>query len=96
MNHSTEEDSCCRGRGKKCCRESGADAVDGVPARPPSGLPSVALVGNANTGKTTLFNSLTGLRQHVGNYPGVTVSKDSGPLKLFHGEKIELTDLPGI
>lgn len=96
MNHSTEEDSCCRGRGKKCCRESGADAVDGVPARPPSGLPSVALVGNANTGKTTLFNSLTGLRQHVGNYPGVTVSKYSGPLKLFHGEKIELTDLPGI
>lgn len=62
----------------------------------PSGLPNVALVGNANTGKTTLFNSLTGLRQHVGNYPGVTVTKYSGPLKLFHGEKIELTDLPGI
>ena len=54
------------------------------------------MIGNANTGKTTLFNSLTGLRQHVGNYPGVTVSKYSGPLKLVNGEKVELVDLPGI
>lgn len=59
-------------------------------------LLNVALVGNPNTGKTTLFNSLTGLRQHVGNYPGVTVSKFSGPLTLPYGEKVELTDLPGI
>ncbi|MCR5183810.1 MAG: ferrous iron transport protein B [Opitutales bacterium] len=57
---------------------------------------NVALVGNANTGKTTLFNSLTGLRQRVGNYPGVTVSKFSGPMTLPFGEQVELVDLPGI
>lgn len=91
MENSSKESSCCCGH----CRE-GDSVPDVLPPRPASGLPNVALVGNANTGKTTLFNSLTGLRQHVGNYPGVTVSKYSGPLKLFHGEKIELTDLPGI
>lgn len=91
MENSSKESSCCCGH----CRE-GDSVPDVLPPRSASGLPNVALVGNANTGKTTLFNSLTGLRQHVGNYPGVTVSKYSGPLKLFHGEKIELTDLPGI
>ena len=91
-NNNESHGECCR---RRCCRD---DASADVPAacRESSGLPNVALVGNANTGKTTLFNSLTGLRQHVGNYPGVTVTKYSGPLKLFHGEKIELTDLPGI
>ncbi len=93
MENISEETSCCCG--KKHCRED-FEVPETVPAVEPSGFPNVALVGNANTGKTTLFNSLTGLRQHVGNYPGVTVSKYSGPLKLFHGEKIELTDLPGI
>ena len=93
MDNNNESHGECRRR--RCCRD---DASADVPAacRESSGLPNVALVGNANTGKTTLFNSLTGLRQHVGNYPGVTVTKYSGPLKLFHGEKIELTDLPGI
>lgn len=92
MKNSSEDKSCCCGNGKRDC----GSVPEKLPAVAPSGLPSVALVGNANTGKTTLFNSLTGLRQHVGNYPGVTVSKYSGPLKLFHGEKIDLVDLPGI
>ena len=41
---------------------------------------TVALAGNPNSGKTTLFNELTGARQHVGNYPGVTVEKKRGPI----------------
>ncbi len=54
----------------------------------------VALVGNPNCGKTSLFNRLTGLRQKVGNYPGVTIERRSGFFK--HGEKdIEILDLPG-
>ncbi len=53
-----------------------------------------ALAGNPNTGKTSLFNSLTGARQHVGNWPGVTVEKKEG--ELVYGEKsIRLVDLPG-
>lgn len=54
----------------------------------------IALVGNPNTGKTTIFNRLTGLHQHVGNFPGVTVDKKTGLLKIEQGE-IELVDLPG-
>ncbi len=54
----------------------------------------VALVGNPNIGKTTLFNLLTGLRQRVGNYPGVTVSRKVGVLPLPNGQA-ELIDLPG-
>jgi len=56
---------------------------------------SYVVVGNPNSGKTTLFNALTGLRQKVGNYPGVTVEKKSGQFIGQHGEKIELLDLPG-
>lgn len=93
MENISEEHACCCGKNRYC---DDADIPENLPPPEPSGLPNVALIGNANTGKTTLFNSLTGLRQHVGNYPGVTVTKYSGPLKLFHGEKIELTDLPGI
>lgn len=56
----------------------------------------VALVGNPNTGKTTLFNELTGFRQRVGNYPGVTVEKKSGPLHGPDGQRAaEILDLPG-
>lgn len=54
----------------------------------------VALVGNPNCGKTTLFNALTGANQYVGNWPGVTVEKKSGKLKA--DKSIEIVDLPGI
>lgn len=54
----------------------------------------VALVGNPNTGKTTLFNRLTGSRQKIGNYPGVTVEKKSGPWETG-GRSVTLVDLPG-
>ncbi|MEX2485622.1 MAG: ferrous iron transport protein B [Brumimicrobium sp.] len=55
----------------------------------------IALVGNPNSGKTSLFNRLTGLKQRVGNYPGVTVDKRSGKIKLGNGESCEIIDLPG-
>ncbi|MEZ5432511.1 MAG: FeoB small GTPase domain-containing protein [Verrucomicrobiales bacterium] len=54
-----------------------------------------ALVGNPNSGKTTLFNSLTGLRQKVGNYPGVTVERKEGVCYGQHGETYRIIDLPG-
>ena len=54
-----------------------------------------ALVGNPNTGKTTLFNALTGLRQKVANYPGVTVEKKEGTGRDRHGNEFRLIDLPG-
>jgi ferrous iron transport protein B len=57
--------------------------------------PVVALIGNPNTGKTTLFNALTGLNQHVGNYPGVTVERKVGSFKIDDTSRIELIDLPG-
>ena len=57
--------------------------------------PVVALVGNPNAGKTSLFNALTGSRQKVGNYPGVTVERKSGRLPLPDGRIAELIDLPG-
>ncbi|TET48806.1 MAG: ferrous iron transport protein B [Actinomycetota bacterium] len=55
----------------------------------------VALAGNPNSGKTTIFNNLTGLRQHVGNYPGVTVEKRSGEIH-YKDYLIKIIDLPGI
>ncbi len=54
----------------------------------------IALVGNPNTGKTTLFNRLTGVRQRVGNYPGVTVEKKAGSTRIA-GEAMAVIDLPG-
>lgn len=54
----------------------------------------IALAGNPNSGKTTLFNSLTGSKQHVGNWPGKTVEKFSGGIKI-DGEKVNIIDLPG-
>lgn len=55
----------------------------------------VALIGNPNTGKTSLFNQLTGLTQKVGNYPGVTVDKKQGSCKLSENSTAVITDLPG-
>jgi ferrous iron transport protein B len=55
----------------------------------------IAVAGNPNCGKTTLFNALTGLRQRVGNYPGVTVEKKEGTFLGSHGEALDLLDLPG-
>jgi ferrous iron transport protein B len=57
--------------------------------------PMVALVGNPNAGKSALFNALTGARQKVGNYPGVTVERHAGRLTLADGRPVELVDLPG-
>jgi len=54
----------------------------------------VALAGNPNAGKTTLFNNLTGGRQHVGNYPGVTVERKEG-VRVHGGIRLEIVDLPG-
>ena len=57
--------------------------------------PVIAIAGNPNSGKTTLFNALTGARQRVGNWPGVTVEKKTGNCTV-EGQELELIDLPGI
>jgi ferrous iron transport protein B len=54
----------------------------------------IALAGNPNSGKSTIFNALTGSRQHVGNWPGKTVEKKEGVCK-HNGFELEITDLPG-
>ena len=59
------------------------------------GAPLAALVGNPNAGKTSLFNALTGARQKVGNYPGVTVERKTGHLALPDGRLVDVVDLPG-
>ena len=56
---------------------------------------NVALIGNPNTGKTSVFNALTGLNQKVGNYPGITVDKKQGVCRLSRGVKAHILDLPG-
>ena len=56
---------------------------------------NIALVGNPNSGKSSLFNSLTGLKQHVGNFPGVTVDKKTGLCRIAPGLDATLIDLPG-
>lgn len=56
----------------------------------------IALVGNPNTGKTSIFNLLTGLHQKVGNYPGITVDKKQGSFYLDNNRKVNIIDLPGI
>lgn len=70
--------------------------IAGTPsASPVSRAPIYALVGNPNCGKSTLFNALTGLKQKVGNYPGVTVEKKIGTTYSQHGSPITVIDLPG-
>ncbi|HNB82761.1 MAG TPA: FeoB small GTPase domain-containing protein, partial [Chitinophagaceae bacterium] len=56
---------------------------------------NIALVGNPNSGKSSLFNALTGLHQKVGNFPGVTVDKKTGKCTLPNGVQANLIDLPG-
>jgi ferrous iron transport protein B len=63
-------------------------------AASPSKTLTVALIGNPNTGKSTLFSALAGVRQRVGNYPGVTVEKKLGTAE-FHGQAFTIVDLPG-
>ena len=55
----------------------------------------ILLAGNPNSGKTSLYNWMAGARQHVGNYPGVTVEKKSAHFQ-HEGQRIELVDLPGV
>lgn len=66
----------------------------GVETQVPSRTITIALLGNPNTGKSTLFNALADVRQHVGNYPGVTVEKKIGHV-LVDGQRFALVDLPG-
>src|SRR5258707_15271192 len=66
-----------------------------VDAEPENDPRLVAIVGNPNAGKTSLFNALTGSSQKVGNYPGVTVEKVSADLKL-EDEHVECIDVPGL
>ena len=58
--------------------------------------PQIALVGNPNSGKSSLFNILTGLRQTISNFPGVTVDKKIGVTTLSNGQKVDVIDLPGL
>ena len=76
----------CEGEGP----ESGVALLDA------DGAPLVALIGPPNSGKTTLFNRLTGLRQKVANYPGVTVEKHVGRVEVDGDRVIDLVDLPGV
>ena len=61
----------------------------------PEAVSVVALVGNPNAGKTTIFNALTGSNQRVGNFAGVTVDMKSGEFFTPHGRKMRVVDLPG-
>ena len=70
-------------------------SATGVAVEPSQRQIRVALVGNPNTGKSTLFNSLTGLRQRVGNFAGVTVERVEGAMRGPHGEKFTIVDVPG-
>jgi ferrous iron transport protein B len=82
-------------------RDGDGAVVPGTPEtagddRPTGRRPVYALVGNPNSGKTTLFNALTGLRQKVGNYPGVTVERKEGTVGLPDGTTATIIDLPGL
>jgi len=75
-------------------RKSNDNAGSEIPAADEVKIVRVALAGNPNSGKTSLFNALTGAHQHIGNYPGVTVEKKSGHAD-YDGYHIEFVDLPG-
>ncbi len=71
------------------------DSVTNTLAQETVGTGRIALVGNPNAGKSSLFNLMTGLNQKVGNYPGVTVDKKVGTLYLPSGRSVQVVDLPG-
>lgn len=73
----------------------GGLATAAVPAEQSATEPVIALVGNPNSGKTTIFNALTGLSARVGNYPGITVEHREGSLTLEDGTRTRVIDLPG-
>ena len=77
------------GTGGAATEDAGSDA-----GRRPGGRYRIALAGNPNCGKTTLFNALTGARQRVGNWPGVTVERKTGSYR-HDGRAVEVVDLPG-
>jgi ferrous iron transport protein B len=73
-----------------------AGVAASAPARRPPGAPlRIALIGNPNTGKSTLFNALTGMRQKVGNFAGVTVERVEGVYRDAAGARVTVLDLPG-
>ena len=81
------------------CHAGGPATLAAVPQAPsskPASQRIVAVVGAPNSGKSTLFNRLTGLRQKVANYPGVTVEKRIGRARLPTGKEVLLVDLPGV
>ena len=81
---------------RRCRRENGtAPSCSPMTPTAPTRTFTVALIGNPNTGKSTLFTGLVGVRQHVGNYPGVTVEKKTGQME-FAGRQFEFVDLPGL
>ena len=102
ISHSFSISDCTNDAGAKKLRSEHPGLGEGGRFHPKgSGSPlpdsttlTFALVGNQNSGKTTLFNRLTGSKQHVGNFPGVTVDRKDGVIKGFPNTRI--TDLPGI
>ncbi len=76
-----------------CCPPAAASTAEPQRISSP-GHVTVALAGNPNAGKSTIFNAITGLRQHVGNYPGVTVEKKEGE-RDYEGARLHVVDLPG-
>ena len=79
-----------------CCSPGSTTIAPPVPKNIPRRTHRVAIVGPPNSGKSTLFNQLTGLRQKVANYPGVTVEQRIGKVRLTHNTEVDLIDLPGV
>src|ERR1700722_15365564 len=85
-----------KGRAMSHCAPGGGVAVESPQPRVAGKISTVALIGPPNSGKSTLFNRLTGLRQKVANYPGVTVEQHSGRMGGIGHRDLTLIDLPGI
>lgn len=86
-----EEEQLCNGRKPEAAERIPAPETQHDPA-----ALRIALIGNPNSGKTTVFNMMTGSRQRIGNWPGVTVEKKEGTFNLADGKPATLVDLPGI